>query len=502
MSAPLLQLINVGFQTDQFTALENIDWVIDSDDYYQIIGANASGKTTLLNLIAGVRQPTSGTILWRGEPVVFHTPQEAYRHDIILMQDIPQLFHQGTVVENVVTVVDACKPSAGLFRLPRRELDVCRQLFRDLGIDIDPEETVSNLNLFQQRLLELAKIYYRGAALILMDSLSGWCSIEELKAIAKLLQAIREKHGCAVILCASNVQHIIPECRSILYLKSGRAVGCVHRDSHDMLQIPEEFRSTHLAYPKLDLVTKEKILELKDFELPVLSDSPYALPGDLVLHAGEILGVYGMDLPHCQALCDMFTGQRQDYRGQILVKGLPVRIQSPKHALRLGIGCQPLLKEDALFPCLELWMNMMPPVLVQGSDFNRPFPQYLRIVSRYYASRVHITPPEPRQHCRYFSSANQQKMLLCRYNYQKARIFVLFNPTSGMDNQSKLDIYNLFTHLQRRGCGIVLFSNDLDELAYMCDKIHVAHTSCSNVISGTSQQRAQQLYSSIRQLRR
>lgn len=502
MSAPLLQLADIGFEVDHFTALEHIDWVVDSNDYYQIIGANASGKTTLLNLIAGVRQPTSGTILWQGKPVIFHTPQEAYYHDIILMQEVPQLYREATVAENVITSVNVCRKGRHLLRSSRRDLEICRDLFRELNIQIDPEETVANLNLFQQRLLELAKIYYRGAALVLMDSLSGWCSVEELKIIADLLDAIRKKHGCAVIICASNVQHIIPECNSILYLKSGRVVGCVHRDNHDMLQIPEDFQCTHLAYPKLDLAGNQVILELKNFELPVLSDSPYALPNDLVLHDGEILGIYGMDLPHCQALCDMFTGQRQDYLGQILVNGLPVRIQSPKHALRLGIACQPLLRKDALFPDLDLCMNMTPPVLVQESHFERPFPKYQRMVARYYAKQIHISPPDPKLHCRYFSSANRQKMLICRYNYQKAKTYILFNPTAGMDNQSKLDIYNLFTHLQRRGCGIVLFSNDLDELAYMCDKIHVAHTAYTRVISGTSQQRAQQLYSSIRQLRR
>jgi len=502
MSAPLLQLVDIGFETDQFTALEHIDWQIDSANYYQIIGANASGKTTLLNLIAGVRQPTSGTILWRGKPVVFHTPQEAYDHDIILMQEVPQLFPNRTVADNVISTVNACKKGGSFLRLPRQDLDTCRELLRELNIDIDPQQMVSNLNLFQQRLLELAKIYYRGAALVLMDALSGWCTTDEVKLIGYLLDAIHKKHGCAVIICASNVQYIIPQCRSILYLKSGRAVACVHRDQHDIFQIPADFQCAHLAYPKLDLAGDEVILELKDFELPVLSDSPYALPNDLVLHKGEILGIYGMDTPHCQALCDMFTGQRRDYRGQILINGLPVHIQSPKHALRLGIACQPLLKSDALFPDLDLHMNMAPPVMVQQPSFKRPFPKYQRIIARYYAKRTHITPADPTLRCRFFSSANQQKMLICRYNYQNAKTYILFNPTGGMDNQSKLDIYNLFTHLQRRGCGIILFSNDLDELAYMCDQIHIAHASHTQVIRGTSQQRAQQLYSSIRRLGR
>lgn len=502
MSVPLLQLIDIGFQNDQFTALEHINWEIERSNYYQIIGSNASGKTTLLSLMAGVHQPTSGTILWEGKPVVFHTPQEAYEHDIILMQEVPQLFLNCTVAENVISVVQTCKPGFSSKLLPRHNENRCRELFKELGINLDPGTLVVNLNPFQQRLVELAKIYYRGASLVLLDSFSCWCTTDEMAIIAHLLCAIHKKLNCAVIICTSNIHYIIPECTSILYLKSGRAVACTHKDQQDLFQVPADFRCAHLAYPKLDLVGEQVLLELKNFKLPVLSDSRYALPSDLILHDGEILGIYGMNLSHCQALCEIFTGQRMDYCGQIRVNNLSVRIQSPKHALRIGIACQPLLKSDALFKDLDLYMNMTPPVLVHNSAFRNLFPKYQRMIARYYAKQIRITPPDTEQRCRYFSNSNQQKMLLCRYLYQNAKVFILFNPTSGMDNQSKLDIYNLFTYFQQRGCGLILFSNDLDELAYMCDSIHVVHASNSWTIRGSSAQRADQLYRSILQLRR
>ncbi len=502
MSACLLQLVDIGFQTDQFTALEHICWEIDSDHYYQIIGANASGKTTLLNLMAGVCQPTSGTILWKGKPTVFRSPQEAYAHNIIFLQDVPKLFLQASVAENVITAANTCRANARMLRRPGNDVECCRRVFQELGIEIDPHETAVNLNLFQQRILELARIYYQGTSLVLMDSLSNWCSDEELRQVRTLLGAIHRKHGCAMIFCASSVQHIIPECSSILYLKGGHAVACVQRDRQDILQIPEEFRSARLAYPKLDLVGDKAVLELRDFELPYLTDSPYSHPSQFVLHEGEIIGIYGMDTPHCQAVCEIFTGQRWDYRGQIRVNGLPAHIQSPRHALRLGIACQPLLKNEALFPDLDLCMNVIPPVLVRQGHLGPPIPKYYRAAARYHANQLHIKPPDPSLRCRFFSGANQQKMLISRYDHQSAKAYILFNPTTGMDMQSKLDVYNLFTHLQRRGCGIILFSNDLDELAYMCDRIHVVRSSYTQVIQGTSRQRVKQLYNSILQLRK
>lgn len=488
----LLQLEDVGYRDGDFQVLSHINWELQSHSLYQIIGGNSSGKSALLRLIAGINPITSGRMLWKDKPVVFGGPHEASRQGIAYLMDTPQLFQNVTAAENVATV-PRLSGKDGRFLNKAADLELCASLFRRFDIPFAPDTPVFRLSLAQQRIVELLRCCHMGASLLLMDALSGWISPKELEIIGRLLEAMNQEHGASAIVCASTIDRILPDAAAILYLKFGRPVACVRREERDVTWIPPDFRSEHLEYPKLDFKPGRKLLELRGFQIPPTfsGDSPGS--NDFIFQEREIVGIYGMDVPHCEAICQVLTGRRHDYGGEILVRGLPVKIQSPRHALRLGIACQALRTEDSLFQNLSVRMNLTPPVdVVRPRWFSNT--RFDRIYAALRIQRMHIKDADGELRCSSLSSATRQKILLVRYLAQDAKLFVLFHPTYTMDYASKLDIFNLMTHLQRRGCGIILFSSDIDELAYMCDRIYVAQSSGVREIVGNSTQRANQLY--------
>ncbi len=496
MKTPLLRLHHIGCSDKDFIILDDISWDIYEGKFYQIVGSTGSGKTILLSIMGGCRQPTSGSLEWCGQAVRFKDVLQASMLGIRFLEDLPNLYPDKTIAENIVTASIVGKHRVQFLKKDAAVAE-CRRFLEQMQIDLHPERLVNTLSLSQCRIIELLRVLYSGARLLLVDSFAGWCSDAEAKTMYRLFQEIAKRHNCTVVFC--------PSCFSIdqagrfscetLYLKAGKVVsisatGCVGVAS-------DRFQSVHLEYPKIHVPIGPALLELRQFETSYDSLSPYSVPNDCTLHAGEILGLYGMDMPHCQALYNVYNGLSHDYTGSILVDGKPTVIRSPRHAQKLGIACQPLSLNDALFWNLSIEMNMASP---SGCDEARPFFYLLRheqYRALYWMRKLRICDYAAQIRCRQISGGVRQKILISRYLQQQARIYILFNPTAGMDSLSKLEVYNLMNHLLQRGCGIVLFSNDPDELAYMCDSVTIVHNHVVKTIRGTPDQRADALYRSI-----
>ena len=497
MSEQLLRLENVGYADDSFQVLKDINWELRSGSLYQIIGANASGKTALLRLIAGIVPLTSGRFRWKEQNLHFRSQQDAADCGIMYLPEEPLVFPSSSVAENIITV---SRVSDGrlAFVSRTRDVETCRELLQQFDLGFTAQTPVDSLSIGERRIVELLRAYYRGASLVLMDALCGWMNETERKTISQILIAMRERYDTSAVVCASSIDHILCDADSILYLKFGRQVACLYREKQNINQIPAEFRSEHLEYPKLELKAGEILMELRNFQFPQCG-SVSSGAFQLQLREREIVGLYGVDMPHCEAICEILTGRRQAYEGQLLLNGLPVRIQSPRHALRLGLACQAVNKNEALFRNLSLHMNLTPPVSGSKSLFVCRAEQLNTSVR---AQRLHLEEKNVTARCEHLSSGTKQKILISRYLSQKAKIFILFHPTHGMDSKSKLDIYNLLTHLQRSGCAILIFSDDLDELAYMCDRVVLVQKDDILQITGDSAARAAKLYRYIATYRR
>lgn len=499
MNMPLLRLHHIGCSDKDFIILDDINWDIYEGEFYQIVGSTGSGKTALLSIMGGCRQPTSGSLEWCAQPRRFKDVSQASMLGIRLLEDLPNLYFDKTIAENIVTASIVGNRRIRFLKedAENAALAECRRLLELMKIDLQPERLVNTLSLSQCRIVELLRVLYSGARLLLVDSISGWCSDEEAKAIYRLFQEIARLHNCAVVFC--------PSCFSIdqagrfscetLYLKAGKVVSISATGGVGAASV--HFQSVHLEYPKIHVPIGPPLMELRQFETSSDSSSPYSVPNDCTLHAGEIVGLYGMDMPHCQALCNVYNGLTHNYTGSILIDGKPTVIRSPKHAQKLGIACQPLSLNDALFWNLSIQMNMASP---SGcGEANRVFylSRHERYRTLYWMRKLRICDYAAQIRCCKLSSGIRQKILISRYLQQQARIFILFNPTAGMDSLSKLEVYNLMNHLLQRGCGIALFSNDPDELAYMCDSVTIVHNHVVKTIRGTPEQRADALYRSI-----
>lgn len=486
MSAILMELQHVEFRDSDYFALRDISLQIAPGKVYQLTGTTASGKTTLLELMAGVSAPSSGSILWEGTAIRGFNRQLAASLGISLVQSNPCFYDHFSVAVNVLNTTLPRTPA--WFR--ERELSAkCRDLFQLLGLSIDPDARVYTLTAGQKRILDLARVYAAGTKLLLIDAPADWADPAEQSQQAKILDAIYAKYRPAIVYCASRVDSTSRTRDGIIYLKDGQIASVVLGEDVQHHDIPPAFSRCTLQYPKLDIAPGKTLLELHRCGAPLHP----ALPDSLRLRAHEIVGFYGFDAAHRQMIYQLLGEGSGSTEFQLLVKGVPVKPQSPSHLSKLGIACQPMTKNDAIFGNLSLKLNLSPPNAKPRCSL------YLHRQETFKAlnliKKAGIDAHDPEVLCGQLGNYTQQKVLLCRYLEQNASVFVLFYPTFGMENRAKLDIYNLLTHLQQKECGILLFSNDVDELIYMCDRIYFsAKQHECRTIAGSMPERANKMY--------
>ncbi|MCO8277539.1 sugar ABC transporter ATP-binding protein [Actinoplanes sp. TRM 88003] len=476
-TAPLVEVRGVSKRYPGVLALDDASLSVRPGEVVALTGENGSGKSTLSKIIGGAEQPDGGVVLVDGAETVIANPATALKLGIVMISQELTLAPELTVAENVF-----------LGRLPRRGRFIdwatmrtrAREELAALDVHVDVDAKVADLSVELQQEVEIARAVSSQARLLILDEATS--SLSE-HATERLLELVREqaRRGVAVLMISHRMPELYSTAGSAVVLRDGRLVGTVPLPATPESQLVRMMvgRELNDYYGSRDCTPGEVVLQVRD-----LASADGALaPTSFEVRSGEIVGIAGL-VGSGKAQLGMALGGAVAASGEVRVNGTPVALGDPRRALSAGIGLVPDdRKRAALLPTRSVAHNMTLTWLPKISRFG--------VVSRSENRRVReaiaeygVKTSSPAKLITQLSGGNQQKAILGRIFALGCPVYVLSEPTRGVDVGSKSQIYALLQRLTENGAAVVIISSELPELIGLADRVLVCfqgavHGECS-----------------------
>ncbi len=462
----LLEMKGIGKTFPGVKALEGVSLTIREGQVHALLGENGAGKSTLIKILSGAYTKDEGEIFFEGKPVDIRGPQDAQALGISTIYQEFNLARDLTVAENIF-----------LGHLPRKGLSVdwaqvkkrSREILDTLGVELSVETVVSTLAVAEQQLVEIAKSLNRKTRILIMDEPSAVLGEKDLE---KLFQVVRslQAQGIGIVYISHRLKEIFELADQVTVLKDGRYIDTrnvseVTMDDLVKLMIGRDLKD---VYPKRAPVLGEVLLEVKN-----VSRTKLVHDISFELHAGEIVSFAGITGSGRTELARAIFGA-DPYTGEMRISGQPYKASSPQDAIRHGVA---LVTEDRKAQGLFLKLNVAFNTTISGlKQLCRwgviQLPRELNLVKKMIQD-LSIKTPGPNFIVVNMSGGNQQKVVLARWLSIGTRIFIMDEPTRGIDVGSKSEIYQIMDDLTKKGVGVIMISSELPEVLGMSDRIMV-----------------------------
>jgi ribose transport system ATP-binding protein len=467
LPSPLLALRGIGKSFLGVRVLDGVDLQVRPGEVHAVVGENGAGKSTLMKVVSGVHQPDEGTVEFAGAPRTFRSPREARQAGIGIVYQELTLLPERTVAENVCL---------GREPLRRGLVDRRAMLSHTAGLlasigegSLPPDTRVGRLGVAQQQVVEIVKALSLDARLLIMDEPTAALADHEVDQLYALVRRLQE-HGIGVLYVSHRLKEVFDLSSRITVLKDGRAVATLDTADTSADQLVRHMVGRELSsyYPG-----PAKPQELGPVRLTVRGGGNRKLRGiDLRLRAGEVLGVGGLQGSGRSALARALFGAAPFSTGQVTVDGAPVRLRSPRAAIRAGIA---YVSEDRKDEGIVAGQSVLDNALLAGRAVR---PGRLGRGARTARVRELLAAVELRsagedQEIRFLSGGNQQKVVLARWLALAPGILLFDEPTRGIDVGAKSAIHDLVRRLARDGAAVLMVSSELPELLGMSDRIIV-----------------------------
>jgi len=469
MGIPKLEIRNVCKYFSDAFSLQDVSLNLYPGEVHAIIGENGSGKSTVIKIICGVMKKDSGVILIDGTAVNIDSVASARQHGIYCVWQDINLYPNLTVAENIYMDHPNTENSL-LTRNQYRMYRDCSDIFNEFGINIDSRIKAGQLGFAQKQLVEMVKAYVSNARIVIFDEPSAAFTSSEKDILYRLIRSLKEKNTAILY-----ITHLLDEIELIAdkfsVIHQGKIIGTqsVSNTTKDdiirMLAVPAEKN----RYPKLNVSLGKVVMSVKDLSAAnILSSISFDL------RKSEILGITGLMGSGRTLLAQCLFGITPIKSGTIEVNGQKQKFSSPEDAIRNGIA---LLPEDratnSIFGCLNLENNVTLSSLKRFEQFKYLHNEIMTDITHRYIEKLSIRPGHLNDLLETYSGGNQQKAAVARWMMSRQKIYILDEPTRGIDIASKTDIYNCMLDLVTKGASIILISSDIEEILGMCDRILV-----------------------------
>ncbi|MDK1347650.1 sugar ABC transporter ATP-binding protein [Streptomyces sp. 378] len=467
LPSPLLALRGIGKSFLGVRVLDGVDLQVRPGEVHAVVGENGAGKSTLMKVVSGVHQPDEGTVEFAGAPRTFRSPREARQAGVGIVYQELTLLPERTVAENVCL---------GREPLRRGLVDRRAMLSHTAGLlasigegSLPPDTRVGRLGVAQQQVVEIVKALSLDARLLIMDEPTAALADHEVDQLYALVRRLQEQ-GIGVLYVSHRLKEVFDLSSRITVLKDGRAVATLDTADTSADQLVRHMVGRELSsyYPD-----PAKPQELGPVRLTVRGGGNRKLRGiDLRLRAGEVLGVGGLQGSGRSALARAVFGAAPFSTGEVTVDGAPVRLRSPRAAMRAGIA---YVSEDRKGEGIVAGQSVLDNALLAGRAV-RPGrlgrgARTARVRELLAAVELHAAGED--QEIRFLSGGNQQKVVLARWLALAPRILLFDEPTRGIDVGAKSAIHDLVRRLARDGAAVLMVSSELPELLGMSDRIIV-----------------------------
>jgi ribose transport system ATP-binding protein len=471
MAEPLLRIEGVSKSFPGVTALSRVDFDLYPGEVHVLIGENGAGKSTLIKLLSGVYPIDEGRFILGGHGVAIGSVRAAQELGVATIYQEMNLIPELTVAQNILLGREP-RRGGGLFLDAEAARRQSRELLASLEQTIDPDAQVKALSVPQQQMVEVAKALSMAARIVIFDEPTDTLAEKETEALFRMIRLLKAK-GMGIIYISHRLEEIREIGDRVTVLRDGRLIGTlpVAEAPVDELIRMMVGREITDQFPRHRQPPGEAALEVRHLSLRgVLHDVSFTV------RRGEIVGLSGLVGSGRTALARVLFGVDRPDAGEIRLFGRPVTIDSPLHAAQLGLA---LLTEDrkalGLFQILPVSDNIILPAIT------RLFPRVWiraaaeREVAAEYVKRLRIQTPGLSQPVQYLSGGNQQKVVLAKWLATQAKLFILDEPTRGIDVGAKQEIHRLMDELVAQGSPIIMISSEMPEILGMSDRIYVMH---------------------------
>ncbi|MGY1718954.1 ABC transporter ATP-binding protein [Blastococcus sp. SYSU DS0552] len=475
-------------------ALVDADFELAPGEVHGLVGGNGAGKTTLMNVLYGLYRADAGEIRVDGRPVQIRSPRDAIELGIGMVHQHLLQVSSYSVVENVV--LGTSGKSGGLRNAARR----VSELSDRFGLAVDPRERTDRLSVGARQRVEILKVLYRGARVLILDEPTTNLTPQEVDDLfASLREIVAE--GTSIVFISHKVREVLAICDRISVMRDGRRMTTVRRADTDATglaslmvgelaepssdlaatlglgtvgtQSPAERRSAAVSAPTASLLEVSGMVVHNDQGVPALHGI------DFTVGAGEVLGVAGVAGNGQVELAEALAGVRPVRAGGVRVDGTGLAGRPTRQWLDAGVAYVPEDRHrDGILGAATVTDNLLlgsqrSPAHRRGGliQWRRVREHALETIDRYS-----IKTPGPDAPAGNLSGGNIQRLVLARAFGREPSVLVLQNPTRGLDLRSARFVYDRVEEARDRGCAVVLISEDLDELSLLADRIVVLYS--------------------------
>ena len=453
-------------------ALDNVDYQVHRGKVNVLVGENGAGKSTLMKILAGVEQPTHGHILLEGREVHLHSTLEAGRQGIgIIFQEL-NLCPNLSVMDNIFLAHEERRRGMVNYKGQRQQ---AQALIQRLEQKIDPEALVSELRIGEQQIVEIAKALAHDARILIMDEPTSALSTAEVEVLFRLIRDLKA-HGVSIIYISHKLEELLQIGDVITVLRDGKVVAEEEIANINVPWIIERMvgRNPAALFTRSDHAIGETLLKVENLTLPRLGGGYVVDHVSFELHAGEILGFYGLMGAGRSDVVDALAGARPLATGRIWLKGEEVKTATISERIASGIVLVPEDRQrDGLVPTLSVAHNM---ILASLKKYIKNFFLSGRQEKTAVDGKVKelaIRVANPAQLITSLSGGNQQKVVVANGLLTDPKVLLLDEPTRGIDVGAKSEIFEIMSRLAMDGYGVIFVSSELKEILAMSDRIMV-----------------------------
>ena len=470
MGEIILQMKGIDKTFPGVHALDHVDFEVRKGEVHALMGENGAGKSTLMKVLTGIYTKDSGTITYEGREVSFANPREAQKAGIVIVHQELNMMGHLTVAQNIFI---GREPRTGILIDDARMNAEARKLFAQLGIEIDPRETMSHLTVAKQQMCEIAKAISHEAKVIIFDEPTAALTDTEIEQLFKIIRDLRERQY-GIVYISHRMDEIKRITDRVSVMRDGQYIGtlisseCTKEDIINMMvgRVIYEEPKTHSHCPP---------------DAPVVLRVEHLNAGNMVkdvsfeLRKGEILGFAGLvGAGRTETVRALFGADPKD-SGEIYIDGQKVEINSPKDAVKLGIS---YLSEDRkrFGIVLKKSITENSTLATLKSYTSKGFIDKRREenVTDNYVKVLKTKTPGIDQLVMNLSGGNQQKVVIAKWLVNDSRIMIFDEPTRGIDVGAKQEIYELMSRLaEQEGKAIIMISSEMTEILRMSDRILV-----------------------------
>lgn len=466
----LLEMVGISKYFPGVQALDEVKLTVKAGTIHALMGENGAGKSTLMKCLFGTYKKDSGEIFIEGESVDFGNAKEALENGVAMVQQELNQALTRTVKDNLWL---GRYPLKGPFVDERKMAKETDEIFNNLNISIDANAIMSTLPVSQRQMVEIAKAVSYNSKIIVLDEPTSSLSENEVEHLFRILRDLRER-GVGIIYISHKMDEIREISDEITIMRDGQWIATeatqdISIDEIIRLMVGREL--THRFPDKTNVVKDDVMMSVKNISgrYTNLHDASFDL------HAGEILGVAGLDGAGRTELLENIFGEMTRKGGQIFLEGQEVQNKNPKDSIKNGFA---LLTEErratGILGIRDILDNTVISSLKRYLNFNLFLDDKKMLEATEWAiDSLDVRTPSHKTQIRALSGGNQQKVIIGRWLLTQPKVLLLDEPTRGIDVGAKYQIYELIIELASEGKGVVVVSSEMPELLGICDRILV-----------------------------